>query len=241
MSLSEHSALNWEANLRAILQDCILIRLTACMKTHCRIQHLKVTSLTCFLNSDKQRVSEILSSSLPGLDDKILVLLQSYLIIFGFQVTNVLVEFDGNLIILDTQEELSGIINNCISIIFDLPPLICIPRNHLIITLMWGLILALLFVMPLQTGDEVSDGEFTLAVIAFPVSIVAEAGHVHILPTRLVGTQGKIIIWVQDLSTHAAWLQLRNESLCGLIKSLSEEENIKVIQLLVQESRGNIC
>ena len=95
--------------------------------------------------------------------------------------------------------------------------------------------------MPLQTGDKVSDGELTLAVIAFPVSIVAEAGYVHILPTRFVGTEGKIIIWVQNLSAHAAWLQLRYESLCRLIKSLSEEEHIKVVELLVQESRGNIC
>jgi len=106
---------------------------------------------------------------------------------------------------------------------------------------MRGLILALLFVMPLQIRDEVSDGELTLAVIAFPVSIVAEAGHVHVLPTRLVGTKSKVIIRVQNLSTHAAWLQLRNESLCRLIKSLSEEEHIKVVELLVQESRCNIC
>jgi hypothetical protein len=83
--------------------------------------------------------------------------------------------------------------------------------------------------MPLQTGDEVSDWELTLAVIAFPVSIVAEAGHMHILPTRLIGTQSEIIIRVQNLSAHAAWLQLRNESLCRLIKSLSEEEHIKVV------------
>ena len=95
--------------------------------------------------------------------------------------------------------------------------------------------------MPLQTGDEVSDGELTFAVIAFPVSIVAEAGNVHILAARLVGTQSEIIIWVQDLSAHAAWLQLRDESLSGLVKPLSEEEHINVVELLVQESWVNIC
>lgn len=95
--------------------------------------------------------------------------------------------------------------------------------------------------MPLQTRNKVSDRELTFAVIAFPVSIVTEAGNVHILPARLVRAQSEIIIWIQNLSAHAAWLQLRDESLSGLVKSLSEEEHINVIQLLVQESRGNIC
>jgi len=113
----------------------------------------------------------------------------SYLLVFGLEVTDVLVEFDGHLIILDAQVELSGVLNSRLTFIIELPPLPHIPTNLLIITLMGGLILAFLFVMPLQTGDEVSDGELTFAVIAFPVSIVAEAGNVHILAARLVGTE----------------------------------------------------
>ena len=80
---------------------------------------------------------------------------------------------------------------------------------------------------------EILDWKLSFALVALSVCIVSQAVQMHVLSTERVRAQCVVLVWVDDLSADADWLQLGDVAAIDIIESLSKEENFKIVLVLV--------
>lgn len=83
---------------------------------------------------------------------------------------------------------------------------------------------------------QILGGKLCFALVALSVCVVSETAEMHVLAAFWVRAHGYLIIRVEYLSAHATRLELWDTRLRALIVTLSEEEHIKVVQILISHS-----